>query len=167
MSDQNDPDGLARDLEVARGSKLAGLTKRGSAERIWRSIAEGEAHASTKLAWVEHVAEKLAKELILNRDLDERLRGSRALYALGLQERIDKYAGMRLALKSIISFRNLDDPADTEPPRPEVLHRMLLDMGHLDNCGNKANQKKVIARELAKVLAARCGDTTAQGDLDR
>ena len=108
-NDENcgDPDGLAYDLEVARGLHSEQIRMREAAERIWMAIANGEADSTTMVCWVEHVARKICSGLVKNDDLDDRQRGSAALMATGLYGKDDRFREMRSLIAMWLDFGEL------------------------------------------------------------
>lgn len=155
LYDDCDPDRLARALEAAQNRKMSGLTRRSASERIWRAIAAGTAHDSTKILWVEIVAKRLVEQVLDNEYLEDSRRGSESLSALGIYARDDCHAEMRSVIETYISFPDLDDPENTSTPSPAAIYSVLLGAGFFQDDGDKRNHKKVIARELKKISPAR------------
>lgn len=123
LEENYDPDGLAYEVEVACGTRSSHMSKRTASEVIWRAIAEGKAHISTKTYWVNYVALRLVEGLIDNPDLDDKLRGRESLRALGLYDKGDRYAGLRSLIETMMSFEDLSGPVPkpVPTPRPQVI----------------------------------------------
>lgn len=148
--DHGDPDGLAYDLMEAIGHK----SKRLTAEKIWRAIANGEAHDYTKLSWVEHVASELVVELIDNESLDKRLRGLRALNAIGLWGISDSYAELRKYIDMLADFRALAGREDETIEPMEIVPFMRSQGLVTDDVSNRTASKRA-ARQIDLVMEAR------------
>lgn len=144
-----DPDGLAYELMKAIGRKSGRLT----AEKIWRAIANGEAHDYTKLTWVEHVASKLVVELIDNDSLDDRLRGQTALNAVGLWGIVDTYAELRSYIQMVADFRELAG-RDAKPDPMDIVPYMRS-RGLIKGDVNNRNAAKRAARQINLAMDAR------------
>ena len=148
--DHGDPDGIAYDLMKAIGHKSERLT----AEKIWRAIANGEAHDHTKLTWVEHVASELVVELIDNASLDDRLRGLQALNATGLWGIADTYAELRKYIHMVADFRELAG-REEEAIEPMAIVPFMRSQGLVeDGVSNRIAGKKA-ARQIDLVMEVR------------
>ena len=148
--DHRDPDGLAYDLMKAICHKSERLT----AEKIWRAIANGEAHDYTKLTWVEHVASELVVELIDNRSLDKRLRGLKALNATGLWGVSDTYAELRKYIHMIADFRKFAGRED-DAIEPMKIVSFMREQGLIEKKLNNRKAGKRAARQIDLVMEAR------------
>ena len=148
-----DPDGLAYDLEVARGQPSNHTSKRTSTEVIWRAIAEGKAHASTTSCWVTYVARRLVDGVINKLDLDDKLRGREALRALGLYDKGDRYAGLRDLIETMMSFEDLANPdvMPAPPPRPKDILRSARERGLFNGVDDRLAIERV-RRQLNIVI---------------
>ena len=148
-----DPDGLAYELEVARGLKSKRITKRTAAEQIWTAIAEGRACETTILTWCEYVAKQITDNIIDNENLDDRLRGALALNCIGLSLRDDKYREMRAHIEMLVFF---DEQADHKNPEYEKLTPMRFveywrSLGNFKGVSERA-AAKTVKREWNKVV---------------
>lgn len=148
--DHGDPDGLAYDLMKAKSRQ----SKRLAAEKIWRAIANGEAHDYTKLTWVEHVASELVVELIDNRSLDKRLRGLKALNATGLWGVSDSYAELRKYIHMIADFRKLAGRED-DAIEPMEIVPFMREQGLIEEKLNNRKAGKRAAHQINFVMEAR------------
>jgi hypothetical protein len=148
--DDSDPDGLAYDLMKAIGHKSERLT----AEKIWRAIANGEAHDYTKLTWVEHVASELVVELIDNASLNDRLRGFQALNATGLWGITDTYAELRSYIDMVADFREIAGLEKVAPARTQIV-RFMQSQGLIEAGVSKSAAGKRADRQIAIVMADR------------
>lgn len=147
--DHGDPDGLAYDLMKAIGHKSERLT----AEKIWRAIANGEAHDYTKLTWVEHVASELVVELIDNASLDDKLRGLRALNATGLWGITDTYAELRSYIDMVADFREIAGLKAT--PKPMQIVPFMRSQGLIEDDVNNRIAGKRADRQIKLAMEAR------------
>lgn len=147
--DHGDPDGLAYDLMKAKGSKSERLT----AEKIWRAIANGEAHDYTKLTWVEHVASELVVELIDNASLDDRLRGLQALNATGLWGMTDTYAELRSYIDMVADFNEI--VGHKAAPKPMQIVPFMRSQGLIEDKVNNRIAGKKAARQIKLAMEAR------------
>lgn len=147
--DHVDPDGLAYDLMKAIGHKSERLT----AEKIWRAIANGEAHDYTKLTWVEHVASELVVELIDNASLNDRLRGLHALNATGLWGITDTYAELRSYIDMVADFREI--AGLKAAPKPMQIVQFMRSQGLIEDDVNNRIAGKKAARQIKLAMEAR------------
>ena len=147
--DHGDPDGLAYDLMKATGHKSERLT----AEKIWRAIANGEAHDYTKLTWVEHVASELVVELIDNASLNDRLRGLHALNATGLWGITDTYAELRSHIDMVADFREI--AGLKAAPKPMQIVPFMRSQGLIDDDVDNRTAGKRAARQIKLAMKAR------------
>ena len=147
--DHSDPDGLAYDLMKAIGHKSERLT----AEKIWRAIANGEAHDYTKLTWVEHVASELVVELIDNASLNDRLRGLQALNATGLWGITDTYAELRSHIDMVADFREI--AGLKAAPKPMQIVPFMRWQGLIDDEVDNRTAGKRAARQIKLAMKAR------------
>ena len=147
--DHGDPDGLAYDLMKAIGHKSERLT----AEKIWRAIANGEAHDYTKLTWVEHVASELVVELIDNASLNDRLRGLHALNATGLWGITDTYAELRSYIDMVADFREI--AGLKAAPKPMQIVPFMRSQGLIEDDVNNRIAGKKAARQIKLAMEAR------------
>ncbi len=153
-----DPDGLAYDLEVARGMRSNRTSQRTSTELIWRAIADGKAHASTTTRWAEHVARQMVDVLIDNQDLDDKLRGRAALRALGLYDKKDRYAELRDFIETWMSFHDLSkpEPQVAIPPRSKDILRAARARGMFKGVDNRPALERV-RRQIYNVMERKKG----------
>lgn len=151
-----DPDGLAFELEVACGMRRDRISQRTASEKIWRAIAAGEAHETTKLHWVAYVAQQLVEGLIDKHNLDDKLRGREALLALELYDKRDLYAELRGLIDTWMCFDDVSgpEPRVTSPPRPRDILHVARDRGMFDEVDDRRALES-IRRQLNKVIEQR------------
>ncbi|WP_295639470.1 hypothetical protein [Novosphingobium sp.] len=151
-----DPDGLAYDLEVARGMRSEGVSKRQAAERIWKAISAGKADPGTKLCWVEHIAKELCSEIIDKRDLDDKRRGSAALIAMGIYGKDDEFSGIRSLIEMWLDFGDIVN--DEVGLKFHLTPKMIVQACQDNDLFRAANDRAAVERarrQLKIVLADR------------
>ena len=159
MHKQNhDPDGLAYELEVARGTRSKSLSKRKAAERIWTAIATGTACEGTIVSWCEYVAQQITKNIIRNNDLDASRRGSLALECIGLYQRDDEYRQLRSYIEMRLEFEELVTPKDRARRRkrltPTEIVKEWQSRGHFQGVKIRA-AAQTVKRQWNQVIRTR------------
>jgi hypothetical protein len=123
------------DLELE--ALLGGKTNTTAAARMWASIADGSASVWDALAWVQHVARKIDKNVVNGSDRDA---APAALRAIGYYGRVDKYRTARDYLVTVASFDSIDEAGNNlVPERLSALKwlRLLRSAGHLLDVNDK------------------------------
>jgi hypothetical protein len=149
-----DPDGLAYELEVARGLKSKSLSKRKAAEQIWTAIASGRACETTILTWCEYVAKQISANIIDDKDYDDRLRGGRALKCISLYDRDDEYRELRAFIELRLEFEELVTPGNRAQSRDKLTPMQIVSdwrsLGHFKDVKDRA-AAKTVKREWDKI----------------
>lgn len=152
--ENHDPDGLAYELEVARGSKSDFISKRKAAENIWTAIAKGKACENTIFTWCEYVATQISANIIEDKDCDGRSRGSRALECISLYDRDDEYRELRAFIELRLEFEELVTPSNRAQSKDKLTPMQIVkywrSLGHFKDVKDRA-AAKTVTREWKKI----------------
>jgi hypothetical protein len=137
-----DPDGLAFDLHLAKGAN----PPRSAVRAVWAAIADGKACDDTKIQWVEHIANRVHRELLENYDSDDRQRGSKALRALGLYGKVDgRYADDRSFVEDLYLS------ADAEGRDIKITPAFIMRCRYPDFQGTK-KERRNLHKRLGEII---------------
>lgn len=136
------------DAELA--SLLDGKPDTTAAAELWAAIADGSASVEVALAWAQHVAREIEKNVVNGADRDA---APAALRAIGFYGRVDKYRTAKDYLATVASFDVLDEAGNPLPPErlpASQWLRLVRRAGHLVGVPDKTaiNQINTWRKEL-------------------
>ena len=136
------------EIAIGRNKSRLGLERRDAVEMVWRDMAQGKADQYDRDEWLTYIAQRLVAEIIDNNDLDEKLKGPAALFAVGLEGRRVVNSRLLNDLDTLMCFGDLMIPdrkislADKE--------QLLRQQGHFKGMSVQQAKKQIqnISRKL-------------------